>query len=81
MGGEDIVREAQALAVSFDEKRQMQPNRKVEEYCVTAGSPAWRRVVFGDIASFRNAVSHPTSSKHDWKKEIEAIRKIVVAGG
>jgi hypothetical protein len=28
VGGEDIVREAQALAASFEEKRQMQPKKK-----------------------------------------------------
>ena len=63
LSGEDIVREAQALAVSFEETRQMQPKTNVEEYCVTAGSPAWRRFVLGDIGSRGVAASHPTSFK------------------
>ena len=78
MGGEDIVREAQALAVSFEEKRQMQPKKKVEEYCVTAGNPAWRRVGWGDMASRGIVVSHPTSSTDSWQKEAEAIRKLLL---
>jgi hypothetical protein len=81
VGGEDIVREAQALAVSFEEKCQMQPKKKVEECCVVAGSPAWRRVVLGDIGSRGVTVSHPTNSKNSWKKETEAIRKLLQQEG